>query len=178
MEISCTGSFVFECSDIAKDLLKAHDIDRKAMEDFIDSHLVEKAVGLHNPIKRNKRNTIAACEVKKKLTSSQNEISQMRVERNVFGQLVLLSIEHNVDLELTLSFPLRHVPWSLSTPDGMPTKTVNSKLLYFLESYIEPTFDRPSSAAHIIDVNAILQSLTAIFLSPSRNRRNQYATSY
>ena len=71
------------------------------MEDLLDSHLVEKSVGFHCPIIRNNLNTFAACLVKKKLTSSQNEISQMRSERNVFGQLVLLSFEHNVDLELT-----------------------------------------------------------------------------
>ena len=39
---------------------------------------------------------------KKKLTSLQNKISQMSAERNVFGQLAILSIEHNIDLELTL----------------------------------------------------------------------------
>ena len=37
--------------------------------------------------------------------------------RSVFGQHDLLSIEHNVDLGLTLPFLLGLVPWSLSTPD-------------------------------------------------------------
>ena len=44
--------------DIAKDLLKAHDISRKAMEDFIALHLVEKSVGFYNPMKRNKLKTL------------------------------------------------------------------------------------------------------------------------
>ena len=43
--------------DIAKNLLEAQDIGRKAMEDFIDSHLVEKSVGYQNLIKRNKLKT-------------------------------------------------------------------------------------------------------------------------
>ena len=86
----------------------------------------------------------------------------MKAERNVFVQLVLLSIEHNVDLELTLSLPLGPVPWPLSTPDGIPTKTDKSKLLHFLESHIESSIDQPYSAAHIIDGTAILHSLTAI----------------
>ena len=42
---------------------------------------------------------------------------------NVFGQHGLLSIGYNVDLELTLAFLLGPVPWSLSTPDRIPTKT-------------------------------------------------------
>ena len=76
------------------------------MEDFIKLRLVERSVGFHEPIKRNKLKTFAASEVTKKLTNSQNKISQIKAERNVFGQQVLLSLEHDVDLQLTLSFPL------------------------------------------------------------------------
>ena len=124
--------------------------------DFIQSRQVDKSVGFHNPIKRNKLNTFAVYEVKKKLTSSQNKISKIRAERNIFGQLVLLSTEHNVDLQLTLLFPLGPVPWSLVTAEGMPTKQT-SQNLHNLESHIEP-----SDAVHIINENAILQRLTTI----------------
>ena len=41
---------------------------------------------------------------------------------SVFGKHDLLSIGHNVDLELTLPFLLGPVPWSLSTPDRISTK--------------------------------------------------------
>ena len=85
----------------------------------------------------------------------------MRAERNVFGQLVL-SIEHTFDLELTSSLPLEPVPWPLSIPDCMPTKTDKSNFLQFLESHIEPLIDRPFHAANIIDDYAIQQGLTAI----------------
>ena len=86
----------------------------------------------------------------------------MRAERKIFGQLVILSIEHNVNLEWMLSLPLGLGPWSLSTPDDMPTKTDKTKHLPFLESHIEPTVNLPSSVADILDRNAILRSLTAI----------------
>ena len=85
----------------------------------------------------------------------------MRVQRRVFGQHVLLSIEHNVDLELTLPFLLGPVPWSLSTPDRISTKTDKSKLLHGLQSHTEPTWDWPCSAAHNFDSNAILQTIIA-----------------
>ena len=85
----------------------------------------------------------------------------MRVERNVFGQHGIFSIGHNVNLDLTLPFLLKPVPWSLSTPNGIPTKTEKSKLLHVLQSHIEPTLDRPNSAAQYFDGNAILQSLIA-----------------
>ena len=59
--------------DIAKDLLEAQDIGRKAMEDFINSRLVEMYIDFLNPIKCNKLETFVACKVKKKLNSSQNK---------------------------------------------------------------------------------------------------------
>ena len=45
---------------------------------------------------------------------------------SVFGQHDLLSIGHNVDLDMTLPFLLGPVPWSLSPPDRISTKTDES----------------------------------------------------
>ena len=64
-----------------------------------------------------------------------------------------------------MSVALGPVLWQLSIPDGMLTKTDKSKLLQFLESHNEPTIDWPSSDAHTIDDNAILQSFTAILVT-------------
>ena len=58
-------------------------------------------------------------------------------------------------LELTLPFLLGPVPWLLSNPDIISTKTDKSKLPHGLQSHIEPTLDWPCSAAHNFDVNAV-----------------------
>ena len=65
-----------------------------------------------------------------------------------------------MDLELTLSFLLGPVPWTLSTPERISTKT-ESKLLHGLQSHIEPKIDWQCSAAHNFDGYAILQSIIA-----------------
>ena len=82
---------------------------------------------------------------------------------SVFGQ----HIEHNVDLELTLSYLLGLVPWSLSTPDKIFTKIDKFKLLHLLQSHIEPTIDWSCSAAHIFMVMPYYRT-KKLFLSPSR----------
>ena len=64
-------------------------------------------------------------------------------------------------LTLTLPFLLGPVPWSLSTPDRISTKTDKSKLQHGLQSHVEPTSDLPCSTAHNVDVNAVLQSIIA-----------------
>ena len=89
----------------------------------------------------------------------------MRAE-SVFDQLFLFSIEHDVDLELTLSLPLEPVLRQLSISD----------CIFLMESHIEPTIERPFNIAHILDDNAILQSLTtipAIFVEQSEAVFNQ-----
>ena len=92
---------------------------------------------------------------KKKLSNLQNVNSHMRAKRSVFGQHDLLSIGHNVELELTLQFLLGPVPWSLSTSDRIFTQTDKSKLQHGLQSHIKSTLDWPCSAAHIVDVSAV-----------------------
>ena len=69
---------------------------------------------------------------KKKLSNLQNVNSQMRALSSVSGKHDLLSIGHNGDLELTLPLLLGPVPWSLSTPDRISTKTDKSKLSAWL----------------------------------------------
>ena len=90
---------------------------------------------------------------KKKLSNLQNVNSQMRALRSVFGKHDLLSIGHNVDLELTLPFLLGPVPWSLSTPDRISTKMTSPNFRMACNSNFRMACC-PCSAAHNIDVNA------------------------
>ena len=88
---------------------------------------------------------------------------QIKAERNIFGQLVVLSVEHNIDLQVTLSYLLGSVPYALATADGMPAKTGKSKLLHHLESCIEHVTAPASEAvAKVIDDNASLYVLSPI----------------
>ena len=112
---------------IAKDFIEADNIGRKAVADFIDSLLVKK-ICLLQPDKMLQAYKVLrlARSSKKRLSNLQNEISQLRAQRSVFGQHDILSIGHNVDFELTLPFLLGPVPLSLSTPDRISTKTDKS----------------------------------------------------
>ena len=162
-ELFCLASGKPAPNDVREDLLQAYDRGQKAMEEFIQNRLVNKMVSFHDPIKRMKLKTFASVGVVNKVKSTQNKVMQIKAERNIFGQLVLLSVEHNIDLHVTLSYPLGPVPFSLATADGMPAKTDKSKLLHNLEASVEsvtkPT-DEP--IAYVYDGNATLQSLAPI----------------
>ena len=72
-------------------------------------------------------------------------------------------MQNDIDLQVTLSYPLGPVPWSLATADGMPVKTDKAKLLHYLESSVEAILLRPKeNVVHIVDGNAVLQNLTSI----------------
>ena len=58
---------------------------------------------------------------------------EITAERNVFGQLVILALEHQIGLESALQYPLAPVPWALATADGAVIKTDKSKLMHSLE---------------------------------------------
>lgn len=124
------------------------------------SCLIDKSVPFHDPIKCSKLKTIASGEV---ITTKREEDPKQLAKRNIFGQLVLSSVQHEPDLQLKLSYPLGPVPWSLATADGMPVKRDKSKLLNYIESSIDPsTHHADKDVIHVVDGNAMLQSLKTV----------------
>ena len=159
-EVFCLSSGKPAPTEVKTDLLRADECGRAAMETFIKERLVDKSVPFHEPIKRMKLKTFASTTLVKKVKSSDNKLVQIKAERNIFGQLVLLSVENNIDLQVTLSYPLGIVPFSLATADGMPTKTNKAKIMQIMEAGIEPANQPPENeAVHVYDGNATLQSL-------------------
>ena len=67
------------------------------MEEFIQNRLVDKSP-FYQPIKQIKLKTFASVGVVKKVTSTHTKVLQIKAERNIFGQLVLPSVKHNIRL--------------------------------------------------------------------------------
>ena len=66
--------------------------------------------------------TCASMKKSKKLTSSDKKIVEIKAERNIFGQLVLLSEDNNISIERALTCFLGPVSWVLATADENPMK--------------------------------------------------------
>ena len=86
-------------------------------------------------------------------------MTRIKAKRNIVGQLVLLSVQNDINLQVTLSYPLGPVPWSLATADGMPIKTDKAKLLHYLESSVEALLLRPKE-------DVLLLSMETQFIHP------------
>ena len=76
-ELFCLASGQQAPLDVQTDLLEAQKRGQTAMEDFIKSRLVDKAVPFHDPLKRLKLKTFASVGVVKKVKSTQNKMMQI-----------------------------------------------------------------------------------------------------
>lgn len=85
---------------------------------------------------------------------------QITAERNVFAQLLLLSMKNELSMEKVLSYPLIPVPASLATFDGVPAKTDKAALMHAITQ--DFMAEKPKETSYIIDENALLQSLTTL----------------
>ena len=78
----------------------------------------------------------------------------------MFGQLLMLSTENNLDIRKVMEYPLGPVPWALATSDGFPIKTNKAVLMHMLEDKsalqgLPPDHEH----IHIVDGNALYHAL-------------------
>ena len=159
----CISSGSPLAKDAEKHVLEANTIGSQSHSKFVKERLVDKTVSFYNPLPKQKLKTFDEKKKRQKLTTTQKKLVEIKAERNLFGQLVMLSEEHNICLDKTLSYPLGPVPWALATADGTPVKTDKSKLMHSLET-VADLAERPatSSVIYIFDGNALLQALTGL----------------
>ena len=96
----CISSGAPAPADLEEDLLSADMSGNIVRDEFIEDRLVEKTASF-DLVKKQRLKTFASLAKCVKLTSSEKKSKQMRAERNVFGQLVLLSLKHNISMEKT-----------------------------------------------------------------------------
>ena len=150
--------------EVATDIL---DIDQKgkaSFNEFVELRLKTKKVEFYAPLTKSKSKTFSSVSKVVKVKTSKHEV-KVKVQRNLFGQLLVLSQEHEIDMEKVLKYPLSPVPWSLAASDGLPLKTNKATLLHKLEKVefveLEDASKVPNSV-YIVDGNVLLHSLLDI----------------
>ena len=88
---------------------------------------------INAPLKRQMLKTFANVAKSAKVTRP-GKNKQLTAQRNVFGQLILLSLKLEICKERVNSYPLRPVPWSLATSDSTPMKTDKSRVMHALKN--------------------------------------------
>lgn len=97
-------------------------------------------------------------------------MQEVRIQRDLFGRILGISIDHKVDLAKILSYPITPLPLSLCHFDGSICKTQKSILLKCLKGDIE--YNPPSHIdIVVIDSKNIWQYL-------KENVTNGYTVEY
>lgn len=74
---------------------------------------------------------------KKRKTKVGGKVQEVRIQRDLFGRLLGISIDYKVDMAKILSYPITPVPLSLRHFDGGICKTQKSTLMKSLENSVE-----------------------------------------
>lgn len=90
----------------------------------------------HKPLKKNPVLPFASLK-KKKTMKIGEKVHEVKLHRDLFGRLLALSLDTNLNLEKVLCFPITSVPLSLCHIDGSINKTIKSVLVQELEKKIE-----------------------------------------
>lgn len=133
----------------------------ESMENFIASRLQGGIAGsgFHDPIPRLKRPTFV--QLVNKTVHSNNKTIRIKSQRNLLGQLVNLSVNHDLSLQSALTYELEAIPWSIATPDGCPLKTDKATLLHALDKPSYVVVERPEDVTTVVDAGGLLHSLSA-----------------
>ena len=125
-------------------------------EKILYKNVLKTQKGLKGVLKKNKILNFASAVIKKKGSVS-GKIVEMRMQRDLFGHPLRISLEKTLDIDKVLSCPLTPIPFSLCHVDGSICKTDKSALFKLLEKLVDkdhpacdynPAFYRKGKIAH------------------------------
>ena len=148
--------------DITNDVLTAEQKGKSTYDKFVEDRLRNKTTDFNDRLEKMKIKTIAS-NTKAKIFKTKNK--EIKIQRNLLGQLLVLSLEHEVDMKKVLCYPLSPVPWSLSTANGLPLKTNKSTLFHKIENtdcLIRDDITKLPGTVYVVDGNSLLHALVEI----------------
>jgi len=119
---------------VAEDLVHYVTVDGAAADDFLQTRLINNSVSFQKPIKKLWLKAFQSSAAVKVLTTTQKKTVQVKAERNLLGQLLMLSQVNEISLKKLFQYQLGPIPWSIATADGAMVKTNKAQLLHHLES--------------------------------------------
>ena len=129
-------------------LLGALQTGTRAMNEFIQ-RCVDDEHAFQKPIKKLKIATFAeeGIKVSKRING---KIKEVKMERDMVGRLLMLSLNHKIDLKLVFGYPLAPVPLVFGHIDGSTTQTPKSTLIKALTGTTPAEQPKPIDA-YIVD---------------------------
>lgn len=118
-------------SETQRFLLNMRENGEKRMNELIQN-CHEDPAAFEKPIRRQKISTFSNEGIKSKTTHNRI-IKEVKMERDMMGKLLMLSLNHKLDIALVLQYPLTPVPLVFSHLDGTVNSTDKAVLYKNLE---------------------------------------------
>lgn len=163
--VVCLSSGVQASKDISKQMVTICKEGELEMKKFIKERLETHEKSFHAPITAKKIQTFGSMKkMSNSVRNKSNKEIKVTAQRNIYGQLIMLAVEHQIDLRKLMSYPLGPIPWTLATSDGSMVKTNKAVLLHKLECHGSNVnaSENGNISTHIIDGNVMLHSLISI----------------
>lgn len=158
-DLSSLTSGVVASEAVATDLCDAYDKGRNAASSFIQTRLSTNDVSFYEPLRKlNLKTFTSLTRTKSVKVGNQNVV--LKADRNLFARMIVVAQARNLDLREVLKHSLGPIPWSIAEVDGSFAKTKKSKMSEVLEKNVPPAERVPDDAVWIIDLMALLHTLS------------------
>lgn len=129
-------------------LTNVMEIGRKAMDDFIQRCVADSAA-FEKPIQKQKIHTFAEEGIKINRRVN-GKIQEVKMERDMFGRLLMLSMKNKIDMAVVFQYPLTPVPLVFGQIDGTVNTTAKSTMIKSIIG--TSSYDQPKEIdAYIVD---------------------------
>ena len=110
------------------------------------------------PIPRRKIKNFTSAAVK---TTVKKDLKLIELQgtRDLFGRLLCISTQHNIELDKVFAYPLTVVPLSLAHVDGSINRTDKAKLLHKIENMVDVSNLNATVDVTIVDAMFLLHTL-------------------
>ncbi|KAF7990491.1 hypothetical protein HCN44_000296 [Aphidius gifuensis] len=135
-------------------LLSVEESGRKLREKFINECAINPD-RLEQPIKKNQIFNFSSENIKKKIKVA-NKVQEIRMQRNLFGRLLDISLELDVDIKEVICFPITPVPMSLCHLDGKINKCQKSTLTECLEEELKIHMKKHEETIRLPDFSTVI----------------------
>ena len=163
--------------EAANRLVDATEIGKRSMEGFIADRINTNQVNFWEPLPKLKINTFSTATKKMQAKASNDKIITLTSDRELFGRLLVVAKQREVNLREVLSYELSTVPVAIAHRDGSLRKTTKSSLMSVLEKNVTALPSLPLSfvpTACVIDAMALIQVIKSATSATFGEMAEQY----
>ena len=154
------SSGVVANDQVQNDLLRAKEVGRARLDQFLNERIIERKVEFNATITKNMLRTFDSSTQRKKCQVKDTVVA-IKSDRETFGRLLVIQQIRGIDLQEVLQYELSPLPLSIANSDGSLMKNIKSKLFVSLSETILKVESIPPTTVTIIDGMVFLRKFTS-----------------